>query len=78
MRSGPDHEVQTSADTERRTADRWGAAIAGGLLFALPVAGGLYRGVFGWVDLVVALMGIGGIALAVVSFARNSKSAHGG
>jgi hypothetical protein len=26
---------------ERRGADRWGAAIVGGILFALPIAGGL-------------------------------------
>ncbi|HET9477201.1 MAG TPA: hypothetical protein VFP63_06915 [Dehalococcoidia bacterium] len=52
-------------ETGRPSADRWGAAIAGGLLFALPVAGGLYRGAFHWADLVVVFMGIGGIALAV-------------
>lgn len=28
-------------------ADRWGAAMAGGILFALPMAGGLYRGSLG-------------------------------
>lgn len=65
MRPGPDHEVRTSVETGRPSADRWGAAIAGGLLFALPVAGGLYRGAFHWADLVVVFMGIGGIALAV-------------
>ncbi|HZM36277.1 MAG TPA: hypothetical protein VFC18_17545 [Burkholderiales bacterium] len=54
----------------RRTADRWGAAMAGGLLFALPVADGFYRGVFDRVNLVVALMGVGGIRFAVIGFAR--------
>jgi hypothetical protein len=46
-----------------RNADAWGAAIAGGILFALPMAGGLYRGSFGWMDVVVAV--IGAAALAV-------------
>jgi hypothetical protein len=49
-----------------------GAAIAGGLLFALPAAGGLYRGTFDWPDLIVALMGMG-IAAAMGS-ARNPAS----
>ena len=62
---------------ERRTADRWGAGIAGGILFALPTAGGLYRGVFDWVDIVVALMGIGGLAVAAERFARKSKLNRG-
>jgi hypothetical protein len=44
--------------------DRWGAAIAGGLLFALPIAAGLYRGMFDWWDLLVALMGLAGLAAA--------------
>jgi hypothetical protein len=68
MRLGPRHEVRLR---ERRGADRWGAAIAGGILFALPLAGGIYRGVFDWVDLLVALMGICGLAVAAARFARD-------
>lgn len=53
-----------------RRSDRWGAAIAGGILFALPMAGALYRGSFGWIDVVVAVLGIAGLAVAADSFAR--------
>ena len=77
MRLHSDHEIRTLADAERRSADRWGAAIAGALLFALPVADGLYRVVFDWVDLLVVLMGIGGMAFGVTSFARRWKSSRG-
>lgn len=55
-----------------RSSDRWGAAIAGGILFALPMAGALYRGSLGWIDAVVAVMGIAGLAVAADSFARTS------
>jgi hypothetical protein len=54
------------------SADRWGAAIAGGLLFALPTAGGLYRGTFDWPDLIVALMGMAGLAAAVWPLTKQS------
>lgn len=54
------------------SSDRWGAAIAGGILFALPMAGALYRGSLGWIDVVVAIMGIAGLAVAADSFARTS------
>lgn len=56
--------------------DRWGAAMAGAILFALPMAGALYRGSFGRMDVVVALMGIAALAVAADSFAR--RSALGG
>lgn len=55
-----------------RSADRWGAAMAGGILFALPMAGALYRGSFGWIDVVVAVIGVAGLAVAADSFARHS------
>ena len=48
----------------------WGAAIAGGILFALPVAGAFYRGSFGWMDVVVALIGVAGLAAAAGGFTR--------
>ena len=54
------------------SSDRWGAAIAGGILFALPMAGALYRGSLGWIDVVVAIMGIAGLAVAADGFARTS------
>ena len=53
-------------------ADRWGAAMAGGVLFALPMAGGLYRGSLGWMDAVVAIMGVAALAVAADSFARRA------
>lgn len=53
-------------------ADRWGAAIAGAILFALPMAAGFYRGSLAWMDLVVALMGIGALAVAADSFTRRA------
>ena len=52
--------------------DRWGAAMAGGILFAVPMAGGLYRGSLGWMDAVVAIMGVAALAVAADSFARRS------
>jgi hypothetical protein len=42
-----------------RGSDRWGAAIAGAILFALPMAGALYRGSFA------------ALAVAADSFARH-------
>ena len=53
-------------------ADRWGAALAGSILFALPTAAALYRGSFAWMDVVVALMGISALAVAANAFARNA------
>ena len=55
-----------------RSADRLGAAMAGGILSALPMAGALYRGSFGWIDVVVAIIGIAGLAVAADSLARHS------
>jgi hypothetical protein len=54
-------------------ADRWGAAMAGGILFALPMAGGLYRGSLGWIDAVVAIVGVAALAVAADSFARRNR-----
>ena len=48
----------------------WGAAIAGSILLVLPVAGAFYRGSLGWVDVVVALIGVAGLAVATEGFIR--------
>jgi hypothetical protein len=55
-------------------ADRWGAFLAGTALLALPTSAALYRGAFGWMDVVVALMGIGALAAAADGFVRNARS----
>lgn len=62
----------SSYSRNSRSSDRWGAAVAGGILFALPMAGALYRGSLGWMDAVVAVMGIAALAVAADSFARHS------
>jgi hypothetical protein len=54
-----------------RNADHWGAAIAGGILFALPTAGALYRGSFGWMDVVVAVIGVASLVSAAEGFMRS-------
>jgi hypothetical protein len=54
-------------------ADRWGAVLAGIALLALPMSAALYRGAFSWLDVVVALMGIGALAAAADSFVRNAR-----
>lgn len=53
-----------------RNADRWGAAIAGSILFALPVTGGFYRGSFGWIEVVVAVIGVAGLVSAADGLSR--------
>ena len=64
-------DADHSRARRRDRADRWGAAIAGTILFAVPVAGGLYRGAFDWMDVVVALMGCASLAVAINGFARD-------
>lgn len=59
----PNHYARKS-----RNADRWGAALAGSVLFALPMAGALYRGSLGWMDAAVAVIGIAGLAVAAEAF----------
>ncbi len=54
-------------------ADRRGAILAGIAIFALPMSAALYRGAFSWMDVVVALMGIGALAAAADSFVRNAR-----
>ena len=56
-----------------RNAESWGAAIAGGVLVAIPAAAGLYRGALGWIDVVVALMGLGALAVAAHGFSRRPE-----
>jgi hypothetical protein len=69
VRRSPDADHLRARRSDR--ADRWGAAIAGTILFAVPVAGGLYRGSFDWMDVVVGLMGFASLAVAVNGFARD-------
>jgi hypothetical protein len=57
-----------------RNAEFWGAAIAGGVLVAMPAAAGLFRGALGWMDVLVGLMGLGALAVAVA--ARHGKQRH--
>lgn len=54
--------------------DRWGATVAGTLLFTLASAGALYRGSFGWMDAIVGAMGIAALAVAADSFLRNAPT----
>lgn len=68
-------EARLSRARRRRNADRWGAAIAGGVLFALPVGGALYRGSLGWMDVVVAIIGMAGLAVAAAGFMRTRPCA---
>lgn len=66
------HElIESRLKPRGNDADRWGAAIAGTVLFALPTAGGLYRGSFGWMEAVVAVTGIAGLAVAADAFMRH-------
>jgi hypothetical protein len=48
-----------------RKAGSWAAAIAAALLLALPIAGALYRGSFGGMEIPVAVTGIAVLAVAV-------------
>lgn len=57
-------ESRLSRAPTSRNADHWGAAVAGSILFALPVAGGFHRGSFGWIEVVVAVIGIAGLVTA--------------
>jgi hypothetical protein len=56
--------------------ERWGAAIMGIILVALPLAGWLYRGSLSWMDSVVALIGIAALVLAVEDFLRRRQLAR--
>ena len=44
--------------------ESWHAAIAGSILFAVPIAGGFYRGWFGWMEVVVAVIGVAALVAA--------------
>lgn len=56
--------------------ERWGGAIAGIVLVALPLAGWVYRGSLSWIDSVVALIGIAAVVLAVEDFVRRRRLAR--
>ena len=53
--------------------ERWGGAIMGTVLVALPVAGWIYRGSLSWMDSVVGLIGIAALVLAVEDFLRRRQ-----
>lgn len=52
--------------------DHWGAAIAGSILLALPIVGAIYRGSFGWMEAVVAVIGVAGLVTAAEGFMRRN------
>ena len=54
--------------------DRWGAALAGMLLFTLPTAAAFYRGSLSPMDVIVGLMGVAALAVAADSFMRNAPT----
>ena len=66
------HRADDARPHRSRSADHWLAAIAGGILVAVPVAAGLYRGSVGWMEVIVVLMGLASLATAVQGFARDS------
>ena len=68
------HHADHARPHRSRDADHWFAAIAGGILVAVPVAACLYRGSLGWMEVVVALMGFASLATAVQGFVRDSTA----
>jgi hypothetical protein len=56
--------------------ERWGGAILGTVLVALPVAGWIHRGSLSWMDSVVGLIGIAALVLAVEDFLRRRHLAR--
>lgn len=63
--------IESRRKRRNRNADNWGAALAGGVLFALPVSAGLFRGSFGWMEVVVAVIGIASLVSAAEGFMRS-------
>jgi hypothetical protein len=57
-------------ESRNRNADHWGAAIVGSILFGLPIAGAFYRGTFGWMEIVVAVIGVASVVTAAEGFMR--------
>ena len=56
--------------------ERWGALLAGIVLFALPVAGWSFGRPFHPIDVVVGGMGIGALLVAVDGFLRHRELAR--
>jgi hypothetical protein len=68
--------METVMNKHHELIERWGAALMGTVLVALPVAGWIHRGSLGRMDIVVALIGMAALVLAVEDFRRRRHLAR--